>query len=316
VARDSEGRTRHEQTLNAVGPWSSAGEGVTTIFINDPVAGVNYVLDPRTRTARKMALPRLSLAPGGSFGAGAAAGAAAARAEDGRATAAAKSIQRVSGGVLQGSAIRKVQPPYPPVAKAARASGAVQVQVLVGEDGQVVSADVVSGHPLLREAALTAARQWVFRPTELSGVPVKVQGILTFNFTLGDSGNNEAGMQERRSVLAQPKTESLGKEMVEGVQAEGTRTTITIPAGAIGNEWPIDIIEERWYSPELQTTVKTRHHDPRTGETTFRLTNINRSEPPASLFEVPSDYTIRDEPASFARERMLELEKMRKPENE
>ncbi len=91
---------------------------------------------------------------------------------------------KVSGGVLQGSAIRRVQPPYPPIAKAARASGAVQVQVTISEDGRVIDAQVVSGHPLLRDAALQAARQWVFKPTELSGVPVKVQGILTFNFTL------------------------------------------------------------------------------------------------------------------------------------
>jgi protein TonB len=90
----------------------------------------------------------------------------------------------VSGGVLQGSAIRKVQPPYPPIAKAARASGAVQVQVTISEEGRVIDAQVIGGHPLLRDAALQAARQWVFKPTELSGVPVKVQGVLTFNFTL------------------------------------------------------------------------------------------------------------------------------------
>lgn len=90
----------------------------------------------------------------------------------------------VSGGVLQGSALKRVQPPYPPIAKAARAAGAVQVQVTISEDGRVISADVISGHPLLRDAAVQAARQWVFKPTELSGVPVKVQGVLTFNFNL------------------------------------------------------------------------------------------------------------------------------------
>jgi protein TonB len=90
----------------------------------------------------------------------------------------------VSGGVLQGQAIRKVQPPYPPIAKAARASGSVQIQVTISEEGRVIDADVISGHPLLRDAALQAARQWLFKPTELSGVPVKVQGVLTFNFTL------------------------------------------------------------------------------------------------------------------------------------
>jgi periplasmic protein TonB len=91
---------------------------------------------------------------------------------------------KVSGGVLQGSALNKVQPAYPPIAKAARAAGAVQVQVTISEEGRVMEASVVSGHPLLREAALQAARQWRFKPTELSGVPVKVQGVLTFNFTL------------------------------------------------------------------------------------------------------------------------------------
>ena len=91
---------------------------------------------------------------------------------------------KVSGGVLQGSALRRVQPQYPPIAKAARAAGAVQVQVTISEEGRVIEAQVVSGHPLLRDAALQAARQWQFKPTELSGVAVKVQGVLTFNFTL------------------------------------------------------------------------------------------------------------------------------------
>ncbi|HEY6403517.1 MAG TPA: energy transducer TonB [Blastocatellia bacterium] len=90
----------------------------------------------------------------------------------------------VSGGVLQGSAIKKVQPPYPPIARAARASGAVQIQVTISEEGRVIEASVIGGHPLLRDSALQAAKQWVFKPTELTGVPVKVQGVLTFNFTL------------------------------------------------------------------------------------------------------------------------------------
>jgi protein TonB len=83
---------------------------------------------------------------------------------------------------LQGKAINRVQPPYPPIARAAHASGAVQVQVTISEDGRVIEAAVMNGHPLLRDAALQAAKRWTFHPTELSGVPVKVQGILTFNF--------------------------------------------------------------------------------------------------------------------------------------
>jgi TonB family protein len=98
----------------------------------------------------------------------------------------------LSGGVLQGSATKKAQPTYPSVAKAARAGGAVQVQITVSESGEVTNAQVVSGHPLLRDAALQAAKQWQFKPTELSGKPVKTQGVLTFNFTPGSNAATSA----------------------------------------------------------------------------------------------------------------------------
>ena len=90
----------------------------------------------------------------------------------------------VSGGVLNGKAISKPQPAYPPIAKAARASGTVTVQILVDESGRVVSATAVSGHPLLQQAAVAAARQARFSPTLLSGQPVKVSGVITYNFVL------------------------------------------------------------------------------------------------------------------------------------
>lgn len=88
--------------------------------------------------------------------------------------------------------------------------------------------------------------------------------------------------------------EQLGKQMIEGVEAEGTRTTVTIPAGEIGNERPIEIVSERWYSPELQLVVMTRHSDPRSGETTYKLSNINRTEPAKSLFEVPPGFNVKE----------------------
>lgn len=87
------------------------------------------------------------------------------------------------------------------------------------------------------------------------------------------------------------KTESLGTQTIEGVQAEGTRSTLTIPAGQIGNDRAIDIVSERWYSPELQVVVLSKHSDPRIGDHVYRLTNINRAEPARTLFEAPSDYT-------------------------
>ncbi len=97
------------------------------------------------------------------------------------------------------------------------------------------------------------------------------------------------GVRNRRNVT----TTSLGTQIINGVQAEGTRVTHTIPAGAIGNANPIVITNERWYSSELQTVVMIKRSDPRMGTTTFQLTNIQKQEPDASLFQVPADYTVR-----------------------
>ena len=88
--------------------------------------------------------------------------------------------------------------------------------------------------------------------------------------------------------------EDLGQQQIEGVTATGTRTTTVIPSGAIGNEQPITIVSEQWFSADLNVLVLTRHSDPRVGETTYRLTNISLAEPDRSLFQVPSDYTIEE----------------------
>ena len=93
-----------------------------------------------------------------------------------------KITKPVSGGVLNGKATSLPKPPYPPAARAVRASGAVTVQVLIDEGGSVVSATAVSGHPLLRAAAVQAARGARFSPTQLSGQAVKVSGVITYNF--------------------------------------------------------------------------------------------------------------------------------------
>jgi hypothetical protein len=171
VARDSQGRTRNDMTLPAIGPWASSGQTPPHfININDPVAGAQYVLESDKKIARKMQ-PRHQ----GKRGEGTSANAAAA--------------------------------PNPEVDK---------------------------------------------------------------NVT----------------------TTSLGTQTIGGVQAQGTRYTRTIPAGAIGNEKPIVITVDRWYSPDLQTVVMTKRSDPRRGETTFQLTEIQRQEPDASLFQVPADYTV------------------------
>ena len=88
----------------------------------------------------------------------------------------------ISGGVLNGKAISLPKPAYPPIARAAHASGTVVVQVLIDENGNVVSARAVSGHPLLQAVAVGAARQAKFSPTKLSGQPVKVTGVIQYNF--------------------------------------------------------------------------------------------------------------------------------------
>jgi hypothetical protein len=92
----------------------------------------------------------------------------------------------------------------------------------------------------------------------------------------------------------EPKVESLGTREIEGVQAEGRRSTLTIPAGQIGNDRPIEIVSERWYSEALQVVVLSKHSDPRMGEHVYRLTNIKREEPARSLFEVPADYQVQE----------------------
>jgi len=99
---------------------------------------------------------------------------------------------------------------------------------------------------------------------------------------------------EGEAVTGRDRAESLGRRLIEGVMAEGTRTTSTIPAGAVGNIQPIAIVSERWFSPELQMPVLITRRDPRSGDTVYRLINIVRAEPSDYLFTVPPDYEMRD----------------------
>jgi hypothetical protein len=189
VYRDSEGRTRREQTvsLNGLSPNASPQP---MIFINDPVAGVNYSLNSKDRSGFK-------------------------------------SIRSAEG---RGGAPRMPMP----------------------SDG---------------------------------------------------NGRGPGGMGRRGAADSNFKTESLGRQTIEGIQAEGRRTTMTIPAGQAGNELPIHIVNESWYSPELQTTLLSRHSDPRNGETVTRLINISRSEPARILFEAPADFKLSEMEAGGGRPR-------------
>jgi hypothetical protein len=210
VYRDSEGRTRREETLSAIGPWAASGTPPTVVTIQDPVSGMTYSLDPEDRIATKL--------PKGLPG----------------------QVTAFAGAQMGGGGIAINVPP---------------------------------------EAGKSTA-------------PVTA-------FTNGDSGAGVVVVQDgMASPMAKPdeSSESLGGETVAGVSAEGVRLMTTIPAEAMGNERPIEITRERWFSPELQIVLKSKQSDPRFGITTYEVTKLDRSNPPHSLFEIPRDYHIRKAP--------------------
>lgn len=112
-------------------------------------------------------------------------------------------------------------------------------------------------------------------------------GVVKVSLAPGAGGRGEPSPTSQNAVK-----EDLPPQNIEGVYAAGTRTTLTIPAGQIGNEREIKVVDEVWYSPDLQMNVLTKHSDPRMGENTYRLTNISRAEPDPTLFQVPPAYTI------------------------
>lgn len=100
----------------------------------------------------------------------------------------------------------------------------------------------------------------------------------------------------RSDKSANVKREDLGTNVIDGVNVKGSRETSVIDVGEIGNDRPITITNERWFAPDLQIEVKSVHSDPRMGDTTHTVTNINRTEPDPSLFQVPSDYKLEQGP--------------------
>ena len=170
VYRDSQGRTRRDQTLGSFGPFAAAGDPPQTFFINDPVAGVNYILDPRTRTARKLTLPRFVLGKPGELPAGV-------------------QIERRARGE----------------------KGKNQ------EEDIIITAPVPAPPPGVR----------------LAGPPHPLM-----------HGMHHTEMFVHSKEKADVKKESLGKRQVGVVEAEGTSHTLTIAAGEIGNEQPINVVTE------------------------------------------------------------------------
>ena len=118
------------------------------------------------------------------------------------------------------------------------------------------------------------------------------EGPAEFTFATSTSSISTVGAAGKDAKL-----EDLGTRNIEGVEAKGTRSTLTIPAGEEGNERDLNMVVEKWYSDQLKTFVMTRHSDPRMGETTLRLTNVRLGEPPATLFSLPADFTVEEAPA-------------------
>ena len=211
VARDSQGRERRQMPLPSLGA-NGAGSPPQNVIISDPVAGVNYMLNPEDHTAAKLPSPPAGL-------------------------------------------------PTPQVATAG-ATGAMVAGVMTKH------VEILTGGPGPGAAGAAGA------------------GPVMFYRSSGSAASPDP-----------PATEDLGTQQIQGVSAQGTRTTITIPAGQIGNDQALKIVDERWYSPELQVVVLQKHSDPRMGQNTYSLQAISRAEPSPDLFQVPADYMVRDSPA-------------------
>jgi hypothetical protein len=121
---------------------------------------------------------------------------------------------------------------------------------------------------------------------------IHVSPVLQKLFAINESLSLNGEPVKVARVPEDARVQTLPDRTIEGVRAQGVRRTTTIAAGAIGNELPIEIVSEEWTSPDLKVLVLTEHRDPRMGTSTYRVTNINRAEPDAYLFEVPADYTV------------------------
>jgi len=182
-----------------------------------------------------------------------------------------------------------------------------------GEPREIISInDPASGSSYVLEPDTKTARKNSLRGPAVMFKSGNAAGVTHEKFNIAVDHQVQIHKKTAAADSDRVKTESLGKRVIEGVEAEGTRTTTTIPAGEIGNDRPIEIIGERWFSQELGTVVMTRRSDPRFGETTYRLSSVVRGEPGRYLFEVPSDYTIKEDTSmEMMRKKMTEVDKLK-----
>jgi hypothetical protein len=160
--------------------------------------------------------------------------------------------------------------------------------------------DPVGGVRYMLDAEHKIAHKMPFPPPggpgSDAGLPPKGEQVFVMRSVAGGAGSVSTNMIYRKagtdSNEPAPATENLGDQNINGVNATGTRITTTIPSGKMGNDKPIIVTSERWYSADLKATVMTKHDDPWAGELKTEFTSVNTSEPDPSLFTIPSDYRI------------------------
>jgi hypothetical protein len=182
--------------------------------------------------------------------------------------------------------------------------GRTRVESGPSGSGTVVIQDPVSGVTAVLDPAAKTAQKIAGPPQMKFAAPVGNTAVRTQQFAVA-----AGSLAMTRSIVApppglpgvavtssatKPVTEELPAQNVNGVMATGRKTTLTIPVGEIGNDRPIQVASETWYSSDLQMMVKSSSSDPRFGDSSFELTNINRNEPDPGLFQIPADYTVSE----------------------
>jgi hypothetical protein len=245
--RDSQGRTRTEYSLGAIGPFTP-NEAQTVVTIMDPVQGKRYVLHSALKRADVFDMSDM---PAGKIAA--------------------------AGGAAGGAKWFTLRKGASPSDAGEPRAGTAMVSPR-GAGPAAVSPPVVV---MSRNASLPPAN-----------VGFIMQYWATETAVAGASGD---GCKPNSKPLPAPT--SLGERIIEGLKATGTRMEFTIAAGAVGNEQPIVVSSEQWFSPDLGVVVSSTHRDPMMGDTTYRLEQISRAEPDASLFTIPADYTQSEVPS-------------------
>jgi hypothetical protein len=269
LARDGEGRTRQERSDGSV-------------YLHDPVAGKSWLLRPRDKSA--IELPRPMRMHVGEI-----AGPLAHNAEEVRSWA--DAMRQWAHDFRSRWGEGRSDPPEAkregtraPAAPAAGESRVIVARSPKGEGDAQAERDV-------RVEVVSAAE--APRPPRPGVPPVPPMPPMPPVMGPLSPGSLDALPLAVRMPREGGVVTPLGKRDFDGVSADGTRTAWTIPAGRIGNDKPIEILSERWYAPDLVLVVQTRYFDPRSGEATYKLTQLRRGEPDAALFAVPSDYTVR-----------------------